>query len=265
MKWAKTHEGLLRFMGCRTEVPSEEEESGDEGEEEEEGSIDSKVTDRPWRRDGWVDVLQVLTRGHEKDDYEKAGYFLLVNMIVSTARIVPYYEESYYSSKAGIRAQGEDVVWEGALEELFRMAEQKLDPKMPVRTLCPQDFDYEVWTQLFGGIAAWRQEGCPTSRPQWHGRMRGGTWESGNAYEQRKTPYADERIEITRMRMKAAARIQAAFRGWRWRMCVLFNPHTEVGRRHLELTWERDLSERVGVVSWQRSFASRLKSVQQKC
>ena len=31
-------------------------------------------------------------------------------------------------------------------------------------------------------------------------------------------------------RRRAATRIQAAFRAWRWRRAVLWNPHTDVGR-----------------------------------
>lgn len=40
-------------------------------------------------------------------------------------------------------------------------------------------------------------------------------------------------------RTGAATCIQAAFRGWRWRMRELFNPHIEVGRAHLAREFSR--------------------------
>ena len=38
---------------------------------------------------------------------------------------------------------------------------------------------------------------------------------------------------------RAAVKIQAAFRAWRWRKVCLWNPHDKIGAKHLALTAKR--------------------------
>ncbi len=33
--------------------------------------------------------------------------------------------------------------------------------------------------------------------------------------------------------------VQAAFRGWSWRLHTLYNPHTDVGHAHAMLQWSK--------------------------
>ena len=186
-------------------------------------------------------VLQVKT---EEWDYGSSrGYFVLVDWDDRTARIVSYCEDSYFSSREGLGlcchcgfavqpVDGEDddvVVWRGTWEALFHMAVNMIDPAMTLRRMQPDDHMFKELEELFLAVVVWRDQGCP----RWAGR-RGDSTNVHGVYS--KTPLA----QCVVARAMAATRIQACFRGWWWRLHVLFNPHTPVGAAYLMRQWRVD-------------------------
>jgi hypothetical protein len=97
------------------------------------------------------------------------------------------------------------------------------------RKLSPKDFDYADWAQLYAAVNVRRHARCPL----WKGRI------SGRWPGQRPWPKTPLSCEVLR-RYQAALRIQAAFRGWRFRLSVLFNPNNELGQRWLSARFKRE-------------------------
>lgn len=191
----------------------------------------------PWERSGFKAVLQVV-----KDDtgWQEWGVFLLVNMESREAIITAYFEDSYYSSKTGIQMDEFNVQWRGPLDGLFEIARRRRDPKVPARAILASDCDFAVWDELFRGILAWQAQGCPLWSGRGRGPMRFDLFVPSNhrCYNGAKTPLARVVAAEWAASNAAATKIQAAFRGWRWRLTVLFNPHTELGRAYLARSYD---------------------------
>jgi hypothetical protein len=252
---SKSEEGMLRWRAQTesvhdSDIRSESSHSGDDADASE---VDSQLYS--WKRGGWTDVLKAT-------DYDdgciSTGYFLLVQTggavleesspgfascafpafcsAISPpfrAKIMPFFEGSFYSSLQGIK--DDNSVWEGDDRELMYIAEHMLDPKMRARQLCKDDFDFEIWDAMYKGVVAWRDNGFPL----WRGRQ-GVSILRGAAYWNRvKTPEAKEVAAAWTRMNDAATVISAAFRGWIWRLRVLYNPHTEVGRSYMTSLFDK--------------------------
>jgi hypothetical protein len=257
-KWlAGKPEGILRWHAQRDSVGDADSEKS-----EEESESDAKVLASdmyPWRRGGWTDILKVVDYD---DGFMENGYFLLVQSggalieeydcrfslnraknsfpaydtkIVPPfrAKIVPYHEGSYYSSRDGINDR---VVWIGDDRELFILVDEMRDPKMNERCLQKDDYDYAVWSALYEGIRVWRQNECPL----WRGRKSRGC--ARPFWNSIKTPNATQVALYWKQVNDAATRIEAVFRGWLWRLRFLYNPYTDVGYKYLIRQWEPGLS-----------------------
>ncbi len=179
-------------------------------------------TERNWQKKypGYKCVLEHIVHN---GGWEKEGWFVLNNYDTHTAVIVGFFEGSYYSSQQGIREHAPR--WQGGTEELVRLATDKNDHRCPGRRMMPDDVDFEAWCELYEGIRSWSLLGCPdwSNEGRWGPYLR--SWQRFA-----KTPFA---TNVTRIR--AATVIKAAWRGWRWRLSVLFNPHTSIGRRKLSM------------------------------
>lgn len=195
-----------------------------------------------WQRDGWRTLVQAVAR---EDGYDEWGYFVLLRgadgadggasgsaILGAEARIVPYQEESYYSSQQGV--EHSRPVWAGTVAALLDLADRRADPALPARALLPEDHDFAAWDDLYAALRAWRALGLPGRLADVGLRRR-----TALPWAERKAPLARDVAEEWARRERAAARIQAAFRGWRWRLRVLFNPHTREGAAHLARQWAR--------------------------
>ena len=176
-----------------------------------------------------------LTRGsdacvlqHVVEDYgyEKEGWFVLVNYDSKSAVIASFDEQSYFSSQTGICC--ESCIWQGLIETLLSMAVLRRDPTFPERQMLPEDDKYQHWCSLFEGLCAWAQFGCP----DWSNTTRWGP-DNDIPMWKIKTPFAVNMTQMYKRQSHAAIVIQAAWRGWAARMFVLWNPHTDIGRRRL--------------------------------
>lgn len=160
--------------------------------------------------------------------YDKKGWFLLVQYDHELAIISHYDEASYYSSQAGMDCN--EFMWQGSIKQLISIAELKVDPCFPQRRFIPEDHQYLHWHILFDGIVAWDQLG----RPDWSQTSRWGPFRAAQrASHSGRTPFAINVMMLCKNWSRAATVIQAAWRAWRWRLCVLWNPSSAVGRRRL--------------------------------
>lgn len=180
----------------------------------------------PWEVDGYSAILEIIVMDNGR---EKNGFFVLVNKQVDMAKIVPFMEESYYSSKAGILEHR--CVWQGSLSRLIDMSKMMMDLKVAGRILDPNDFDYNTWKQMYDAIQAWHEQG----QPLWQGRLK--QMKHLHHWCSQKTPIAYDVIKSWNEKNKAAAKIQAAYRAWKWRINVLYNPHTIEGQHFLKTSF----------------------------
>ena len=178
---------------------------------------------RDWERclPGYKCVLQHIV---EDWGYEKEGWFVLVNFDSNSAVIASFAEQSYFSSQTGICC--DKFIWQGLTATLLSMTTLRRDPSFPERQMLPEDSNYQHWCSLYDGLCAWRQFGSP----DWSETSR---WGPGTSAWIKKTPFAVNMSQVYRQQSHAATVIQAAWRGWTTRMFVLWNPHTDVGKRRL--------------------------------
>lgn len=246
------------YMECDCEAVTEKDEEREEETDDDDDDGDDGETTKPtfvrflenlgcayysagimtqaWVKRGFMPVLQVVTK---KDDFQEYGYFVLSKSVTDEALIVKYFEDSFYSSKHGILWNGEEddknALWHGTMDELFEIAELRRDLIIPSRIINPKDYDYGALNDMYRGILAWKAQGCP----MWSGRARGEErWKlfvrvRDPYYSPTKTPLARVVAEEWDARNVAAAKIQAWFRAWQWRLKVLYNPNTEIGKAYL--------------------------------
>lgn len=188
---------------------------------------------RDWER-SLPDYKCILEHVVEDYGWHKEGWFVLVNYNRQTSIIANFMEESYFSSQTGMECQS--FVWQGATEQLVHMAKLMLDPRFPERGMLPDDFNYEHWRSLYEGICAWVQVG----RPDWSSTSRWGPGRQEHIFS--KTPFATNMTQLCREQSQAATIIQAAWRGWSWRLSVLWNPHSVIGARWLAAQAAHSLS-----------------------
>lgn len=195
---------------------------------------------RDWEQGlpGYECILQhMVTKGPGN---EMSGWFLLVDYDSKSAIITNYEEnESSYSSQAGMDTN--HFVWQGPVDMLISMATLLRDPKFPDREMLPEDINYQHWCCFFSGICSWAQLGCP----DWSGTHRLGPGRPIYLRRQPKhrtnqTPFAKNMTALYHQHSHAATTIQAAWRGWKTRMSVLWNPHTVIGKRKLAAEADRE-------------------------
>lgn len=185
----------------------------------------SEVFMHAWQKrlPGYVCVLQHIVEDY---GYDKKGWFVLVNYETRLALIAKFDEQSYFSSQSGIEV--DKFIWEGSLYTLLDMASLHRDVTIPERPLQPGDHNFQHWCSLYDGIVAWAQLG----EVDWSGTSRWGPWDKTRCWR-RKTPFAENMTKIFQQQTRAATLIQAAWRGWKWRLSVLQNPHTIIGHAKL--------------------------------
>lgn len=188
-----------------------------------------------WERDfpGYVCILQhVVTQGQ---DFCKTGWFLLVNFDSNSAIIIEFVDtESFYHTQGGISFKS--FVWQGSIDKLIRMARLLQNPEFPEHRLVPEDFNYQHWCCFYDGISAWAghcsldwSATCRRVPMPWaHVPAPFGLPECGH----NQLPFA-KNLKGLLNQSRAATVIQAAWRGWKTRMSVLWNPHTVIGQRRL--------------------------------
>lgn len=186
---------------------------------------DETLSTHAWERclPGHKCVLQHVV---EDWGYEREGWFVLVNYESKSAVIASFDEKSYFSSQTGMCC--DNFIWQGLLETLLTMAVLRRDPSFPKRQMLPEDTNYQHWCCLYEGLCAWAQFGCP----DWSGTSRWGP-DKGTSVWIKKTPFAVNLTQMYKRQSHAATVIQAAWRGWAARMFVLWNPHTDIGKRRL--------------------------------
>jgi hypothetical protein len=177
----------------------------------------------PWEADGLHAVLEVIV---QSNGFEKNGFFLLVNKTKKYAKIVPFIEESFYSSLSGIRDHR--CIWQGSIDELVHISDNMLDLNMNGRKIQSDDFDYATWDELYSGVRAWRDQGFPL----WIGGMQ--IYGTREYWSSHKTPIAARVAHEWKQKQKAATLIQATYRAWKWRLNVLWNPNTDIGYKYLQ-------------------------------
>jgi hypothetical protein len=177
----------------------------------------------PWEADGLHAVLEVIV---QSNGFEKNGFFLLVHKTKKYAKIVPFIEESFYSSLSGIRDH--QYIWQGSIDELVHISDNMLDLNMNGRKIQSDDFDYATWDELYSGVRAWRDQGFPL----WIGGMQ--IYGTREYWSSHKTPIAARVAHEWKQKQKAATLIQATYRAWKWRLNVLWNPNTDIGYKYLQ-------------------------------
>lgn len=130
-------------------------------------------------------------------------------------------------------------MWQGSARGFHAVCTQRLDIKHAGRLLNKEDYDYSTWLKLYQTFEVWYLAG----RPAWNGP----TWISGgNAFHMKdaRNVLADLKAicciqrcfrAMMSRRNEAAFRIQRCYRDMMWRRRVLWNPHCDVGRLHLQI------------------------------
>lgn len=236
--------GLLNHDALLLSVDDVDASDDDDEEEEDAKAPNANGSRRWWERKGWFPVLQVF-REHQYFSWDRDGAFVLIrdhcrsqvsqlyvfswaapttprdHHVDCEAMVVSFSEHSACSSLDGL---SQHAKWRGSCAQLLELASQRRDLAFPRRRLDPDDRDFQMWDELWAAVDAWAASGCPRWRGRWQvGRTRGKLWQP------HKVPEACQVIA----EHAAASRIQAAFRAWRWRRHVLWNPHTRVGAARL--------------------------------
>ncbi|DBA66450.1 TPA: hypothetical protein ACH3X2_002427 [Trebouxia sp. C0005] len=196
-------------------------------DEVEDTQINHNPYQHAWQKclPGYSCVIQHIVEDY---GYDKNGWFVLVNYETELAIIASFDEQSYFSSQNGMDC--DKYLWEGTLDALVEMARLRRDVSIPWREILPEDHNFQHWSNLYKGICSWEKLGYVN----WSDTSRWGPWDKRSLWKQ-KTPFADNITALYLRFTHAATLIQAVWRGWKWRLSVLLNPHTSVGRRRLLL------------------------------
>ena len=191
-----------------------------------------------WERDfpGYVCIMQHVVS--EDPGTDKWGWLLLVNYDSMLAIVIRFVEiDSSYSNQG--RVCFDEFIWQGPTSTFIYMALLIRDPKFripddfPEREALQAVLSLQHWGWFLDGVVSWAQ----LSTPDWSATTRRGStpW-AGTHFGLPKfgnqTPFA-RNLKHLYHQSQAATVIQAAWRGWKTRMSVLWNPHTVVGKRRL--------------------------------
>ena len=113
---------------------------------------------------------------------------------------------------------------------LVSMAERHVDPSFPMRRMISEDHYYTHWHIFYDGISAWAELG----KTDWSDTSRWGSSHGDHRFSwEHKTPSATNIVMLYKDWSHAATVIQAAWRAWRWRLFVLWNPSSVIGGKRL--------------------------------